>query len=118
MKRDENYYPEGAMQAIPDATIKALEKNDGKIFLGSEVERILVKDGRAFGVKCVDGSENYSDIVISNAPIHHTQYFLWYPQNQKDRRTIPLLPLPPCPMNIRITGKPRTQRPEGRNIGS
>lgn len=72
MKGDENYYPEGGMQAIPDATVKALGKNGGKILLNSEVERILVKDGRAIGVRCVDSSEHYSDIVISNAPIHHT----------------------------------------------
>jgi len=72
IKRDENYYPEGGMQAIPDATVKALEKNGGKVLFNSEVERILIKDRRAIGVRCVDGSEHYSDIVISNAPIHHT----------------------------------------------
>ncbi len=72
MKRDENYYPDGGMQAIPDAAVKALEKNGGKILLNSEVERILVKEGRAVGVRCVDGSEHYSRIVISNAPIHQT----------------------------------------------
>jgi len=72
LKRDENYYPEGGLQAIPDATVKALEKYGGKILLNKEVERILVKDGRAIGVRCVDGGEYYSDIVISNAPIHHT----------------------------------------------
>jgi len=71
-RRDENYYPEGGMQAIPDATVRALGKNGGKILYNSEVERILVKDRRAIGVRCVDGSEHYSDIVISNAPIHHT----------------------------------------------
>jgi phytoene dehydrogenase-like protein len=72
MKRDENYYPEGGMQAIPDATVRALEKNGAKLLLNSKVKRILVKDRRAIGVRCVDGSEYYSEIVISNAPIHHT----------------------------------------------
>jgi len=72
LKRDENYYPEGGMQAIPDATVKALEKYGGKILLNKKVERILLKDGRAIGVRCADGNEYYSDIVISNAPIHHT----------------------------------------------
>lgn len=75
-KRDEIYYPEGGMQAIPNATVKTLEKNGGKILLKSEVERILVKDRRAIGVRCIDGSEHYSDIVISNAPIHHTLFKL------------------------------------------
>jgi len=72
MRRDENYYPQGGMQAIPDATVKALEKNGGKILLNSEVERILIKEGKAVGVRCVDGSEYYSRIVVSNAPVHHT----------------------------------------------
>ncbi|MBA7594366.1 4,4'-diapolycopene oxygenase [subsurface metagenome] len=72
VKRDENYYPEGGMQAIPHATVRALEKNGGKLLLNSEVERILIKDRRAIGVKCADASEHYSDIVISNASIHHT----------------------------------------------
>jgi phytoene dehydrogenase-like protein len=76
MRRDEIYYPDGGMQAIPDATLKALEKNGGKILLNSEVNRILVKEGRAIGVRCVDGTEHYSGMVISNAPIHHTLFKL------------------------------------------
>lgn len=72
VSRDENYYPQGGMQAIPEATVKALATNGGKLLLNSEVEKILVRDGRAVGVRCVDGSTHYSEIVISNAPIHHT----------------------------------------------
>lgn len=76
VRRDENYYPEGGMQAIPDATVKALEKSGGKLLLNSVVEKILVGDKRAVGVRCRDGSEHYAEIVISNAPIHHTLYRL------------------------------------------
>jgi prolycopene isomerase len=76
MRRDQNYYPQGGMQTIPDATVKALAKSGGRLLLKSEVEEILVSDGRAVGVRCVDGSTHYSDIVISNAPIHHTLYRL------------------------------------------
>lgn len=72
VRRDENYYPEGGLQAIPDATVKALRKSGGEVLFNSKVERILVKDGRAVGVKCADGREYHSDIIISNAPIHHT----------------------------------------------
>jgi len=72
IRRDENYYPEGGLQAIPDATVKVLRKNGGEVLFNSKVERILVKDGGAVGVKCADGREYHSDIVISNAPIHHT----------------------------------------------
>lgn len=76
VRRGETYYPQGGMQAIPDATVGALEKSGGKLLLKSEVGKILVRDGRAVGVRCVDGSSFYSDIVISNAPIHHTLYRL------------------------------------------
>lgn len=76
VRRDETYYPQGGMQAIPDATVKALAKSGGRLLLKSEVEKILVSDGRAVGVRCVDGSTHYSDIVISNAPIHYTLYRL------------------------------------------
>lgn len=76
VRRDQNYYPHGGMQAIPDAAVAALRKSGGEVVLNSEVERILVGDGRAVGVRCVDGSTHYSDIVISNAPIHHTLYRL------------------------------------------
>jgi len=76
MKRGENYYPEGGMQAIPNASVKAIEKKGGEIMLKTEVEKIIVKNKIAVGVKCSDGNEFYSDIVISNAPIHHTLYKL------------------------------------------
>ena len=72
VRREENYYPEGGMQAIPDATAQVFQKRGGKILLNSEVERILVKERCAIGVRCRDGSEYYSKVVVSNAPIHHT----------------------------------------------
>lgn len=33
VRRDENFYPKGGMQAIPDATVKALEKNGGELLV-------------------------------------------------------------------------------------
>lgn len=70
--KDEFYYPLGGLQAIPDATVKTLELNGGKILYKSEVDKILIKDKLTYGVRCLDGREYLSDIVISNAPIHHT----------------------------------------------
>jgi len=34
--------------------------------------KMIVKDKIAVGVKCSDDNECYSDMVISNAPIHPT----------------------------------------------
>lgn len=76
VKREGNYYPEGGMQAIPNATIKVLENFNAKILLNTEVDKILVKENRAYGVQSKDGTEYYSDIIVSNAPIHHTLFKL------------------------------------------
>lgn len=70
--RGETYYPQGGMQAIPNAAVEAIKRNGGEVVLNCEVERILVEEGRAVGVRCTDGREFYADVVISNAPIHHT----------------------------------------------
>ena len=70
--RGQTYYPRGGMQAIPNAAAAAIRRHGGEVLLNCEVEHILVKDGRAVGVRCTDGREFYADVVISNAPIHHT----------------------------------------------
>ncbi|MEW5817387.1 MAG: NAD(P)/FAD-dependent oxidoreductase [Spirochaetota bacterium] len=74
--RGEIYYPQGGMQAIPNAAVKAVKRNGGELVLNCEVERILIQEGRAAGVRCTDGREFYADVVISNAPIHHTLFKL------------------------------------------
>ncbi len=70
--RGQTYYPRGGMQAIPNAAVAAIKRHGGEVLLNSEVEQILAKDGRAIGARCIDGREFYADVVISNAPIHHT----------------------------------------------
>ncbi len=76
LRRAENYYPEGGMRAIPDATVKAIQEKNGIIKFNTEVIRILIENGKALGVECADGTKFYSDIVISNSPIHHTLFKL------------------------------------------
>jgi len=85
IRMGKNYYPDGGMQAIPDATVKAIENNGGKILLNLEVEKIILKNRQAVGVGCIDGSEFYSDIVISNAPIHHTLFKLLKKEPELER---------------------------------
>jgi phytoene dehydrogenase-like protein len=50
---------------------KSIEKRyldlGGKMYYSSRIEKILVENDRAVGVKLVDGSEHRADIVISNA---------------------------------------------------
>ncbi len=60
-------YPRGGGHAIPDALVKQLVRHGGELFLGTEVERILVENGRACGVELADGREVRARAVVSNA---------------------------------------------------
>lgn len=66
------YYPRGRSQAISDALVKFIEDRGGKVTLKTRVERILVKDGAAYGVRTAGGDEFTSRVVVSNANAHDT----------------------------------------------
>ncbi|HTY90144.1 MAG TPA: NAD(P)/FAD-dependent oxidoreductase [Methanocella sp.] len=57
--------PMGGCGAVVDALAGVVEKNGGKIHLGSKVDSVLVEDGKAKGV-AVDGEKRGADIVISD----------------------------------------------------
>ena len=61
------YYPKGGAYAIPRAFVRALKKAGGEIRLSAPVEKIIIKNGLASGVKLADGTEINSRYVISNA---------------------------------------------------
>lgn len=61
------YYPKGRSQTISDALVKFIETHGGKVMLNSRVEKILVKDHAAHGVKIHSGEEFASRVVVSNA---------------------------------------------------
>lgn len=58
--------------------IKSIEKKfvelGGKINYNSKVEKIIVEDNTAKGIKLSDGREFYADIIISAADGHYTIY--------------------------------------------
>jgi phytoene dehydrogenase-like protein len=61
------YYPRGRSQKISDAFVKFIEDHGGKVKLKTQVEKILVKDHAAYGVKTADGAEYLAKAVVSNA---------------------------------------------------
>jgi len=61
------YYPRGRSQKISDAFVKFIEDHGGKVKLKTQVEKILVKDHAAYGVKTADGTEYLAKAVVSNA---------------------------------------------------
>jgi phytoene desaturase len=60
------HYPKGGMISIPKALRKILERFGGEIRFNSMVEKILVKNGKATGVRLADGTEISAKAVISN----------------------------------------------------
>ena len=70
------WYPRGGGQILADRLCDVIEANGGSIHLRRPVDRILVEDGRAVGVRVAprrqDTKEIRSKIVVSNADLLHT----------------------------------------------
>ncbi len=62
----------GGTHSITHALLRAFQREGGKFFVLSEVERVLVENGKAVGIKLKDGSEIRADIVISDLTIDLT----------------------------------------------
>ena len=61
------HYAMGGTGALVRALVALLERLGGRIVLNADVDRILVTDGRASGVRLVDGRTYSADAVVSNA---------------------------------------------------
>lgn len=66
------YYPRGKSQKISNAFVKFIEERGGKVKLKTGVEKILVKDQAAYGVKTSEGEEYTAKVVVSNANAYDT----------------------------------------------
>jgi len=65
-------YVRGGMGQITQALAKVVTAYGGEIRTNAEVERILIEDGQAAGVRLADGTEIHADAVLSNADPYHT----------------------------------------------
>jgi all-trans-retinol 13,14-reductase len=61
------YYPRGRSQTISNAFAQFIEQHGGKVLLETEAEKILVKDGAAYGVAAKNGKTYTAKVVVSNA---------------------------------------------------
>ncbi|MGB5102750.1 MAG: NAD(P)/FAD-dependent oxidoreductase [Steroidobacteraceae bacterium] len=61
------YYPIGGAWRIADAILPRIRAAGGEVFTYARVEEILVRDGRARGVRMKDGHEIEARCVISDA---------------------------------------------------
>jgi phytoene desaturase len=81
------HYAMGGVDAIARAMGRVVEDQGGVIRQGAEVDEILLKEGRARGVRLSSGEIVTADIVVSNADAGHTYDHLL--RNHKKRRWTP-----------------------------
>ena len=66
------YFPVGGAGAIAAALAPTIEAAGGAIYVSAEVERVLVEDGVARGVRMADGREVRAPVVVSDAGVAST----------------------------------------------
>lgn len=66
------HYAMGGVVAIAQAMANVIERQGGSVSYGQDVSEILVRSGRAAGVKLASGRMISADIVVSNADSGHT----------------------------------------------
>ena len=66
------HYAIGGVAAMAQAMARVVEDQGGQLRYGAEVDEILVRDGRAAGVRLYGGEIAPADIVVSNADAGHT----------------------------------------------
>lgn len=65
-------YPIGSSGAIAKALVEGIQKFGGEVLLGKTVEEILLKNGKAIGVRMASGKEYFARTVVSNATLWDT----------------------------------------------
>ncbi len=89
------YYPKGGMIAIPRALDRIMQSFGAEIRYGAPVEKILLKNGRAGGVRLADGEEIPARAVLSN--IHtRTTYLDLVGEDNLPRQAVRAIRNQPC----------------------
>jgi len=66
------FTPTGGMQGFSNALVRYIKDHGGQLHLNRRVDKILVEDGAARGVKLSDGNEVRADWVVSAADMRGT----------------------------------------------
>ena len=66
------YYPVGGSERLAEALAGAIERRGGTVRLKTRVEKILVEDGRAAGLRLANGDTVLARAVVSNADFRRT----------------------------------------------
>lgn len=65
-------YARGGMGAVTQALAASFQASGGTIRTNADVDRVLVRDGKARGVVLADGEEIHAGMVVSNADVKRT----------------------------------------------
>jgi all-trans-retinol 13,14-reductase len=66
------YYPKGGGQMLPALMVNVIQTHGGMVRTQARVEKIIVKNGRAQGVRLDDGEEITAPVVASNVDLRYT----------------------------------------------
>jgi all-trans-retinol 13,14-reductase len=66
------YYPVGGSSRIAAGALEVIRAAGGEVFVAAEVERVLVEQGRAVGVRMLDGKTFHAPVVISDVGAPNT----------------------------------------------
>ena len=88
------HYAMGGLAGMAKRMAEVIEDQNGTLLMQTEVDQIVVRDGRARGVRLTSGLELGADVVISNADAGHTYDHLmrsahktrWTPRRLKRTR--------------------------------
>jgi all-trans-retinol 13,14-reductase len=78
------FYPVGGSSAIAAAMAPTIEEAGGEVHFQAEVSEILVRDGRAVGVRMADDRRLEAPVIVSDAGVHNT-FLRLLPQEVGDR---------------------------------
>jgi len=66
------HYAMGGTGAIVEALVNLITEQGGRLHLESEIDEILVSDGKARGVRLKNGETHKADAIVSNADVAFT----------------------------------------------
>ncbi len=65
-------YLEGSMMSVVDELTESFKQNGGQLLTRTKIEKIIIEDNKAVGVRTADGEVLHSSCIISSAGIHPT----------------------------------------------
>ena len=65
-------YPIGGSARIAETILPVIQRAGGEVLTNAPVDEVIIKKGRAVGVRLEDGKELFAPIIISNAGVVNT----------------------------------------------